>query len=247
LDPAEEAKRIVTVASSKGIILRLIGGLAIRFHCHGPHSIHLRQYHDIDLFGLNIQFKGINSVFKELGYVPNPRFNAMYAETRLQFIDKEQGRHVDIFFDKIRMEHTLDFRKRIHLDDLTIPISDLLLSKLTIIKLTAKDVQDIIAILDDHAIGESDDRETLNIDYISRLCSDDWSLYRTVTGDLTKMIEFVQEGTFSAEDKRSLLKKLEAIERDVKTREKTRRWKLRSLVGERKRWYDLVEMGEEQL
>lgn len=247
LDPAEEAKRIVTAAASKGITLRLIGGLATRFHCHGPHSIHLREYHDIDLFGLNIEFKGINSIFQELGYAPNARFNAMYAETRLQFINQQQGRHVDIFFDKVRMDHTLDFRERLHLDNLTIPITDLLLTKLTIVKLTAKDVQDIIAILEDHEIGDRDDRETLNAGYIACLCSDDWGLYKTVTDDLTKITEFIEKGEYSVKDKKPLLARLEAIEKTIKTKEKSRRWKLRSLIGERMRWYDVVEMGEEQL
>jgi hypothetical protein len=49
-DSNEEAQRIVRTAEKRGVTLRLIGGLAIGFHCHGPHSTHLREYNDIDVF-----------------------------------------------------------------------------------------------------------------------------------------------------------------------------------------------------
>jgi hypothetical protein len=61
----EEAKRIVRSAGDCGVTLRLIGGLAIRFHCHGLHSTHLREYHDIDLFGLGKQRRGIFTIFTQ--------------------------------------------------------------------------------------------------------------------------------------------------------------------------------------
>ena len=69
------------------------------------------------------------------------------------------------------MHHTLDFRKRLHLDKYTIPISDLLLTKLQIVKLSEKDVIDVIAILEDHEIGNRDNQEILNVEYISELSS----------------------------------------------------------------------------
>ena len=82
-DLLEEAKRIVKAAEDKQATLRLIGGLGIRFHCHGEHSAHLREYHDIDLFGLEKESKVIFSVFEELGYSPNTKYNILYGESRL--------------------------------------------------------------------------------------------------------------------------------------------------------------------
>jgi hypothetical protein len=67
LDSLEEAERIVRSAEDDGVTLRLIGGLAIRFHCHGLHSAHLREYHDIDVFGLRKQRGGILAVFEKPG------------------------------------------------------------------------------------------------------------------------------------------------------------------------------------
>ena len=238
-----QAKRIVKVAGDKGVTLRLIGGLAVRFHCHGPHSIHLRAYHDIDSFGLKKESKEIFSVFQKLGYAPNLRFNTLYGATRLQFIEQESRKNVDVFLDKFRMDHTLDFRERLHLDNLTIPITDLLLTKLQIVKLAAKDAKDVVAILEDHKIGDSDNQEVLNVNRIAELCSSDWGLHKTITDNLGKMVKFIEEGTFEARGKKELMGKLENIRNAIKMKKKKLRWKLRNVIGERIRWYNEVEVG----
>ena len=121
-------------------------------------------------------------------------FNSLYGATRLQFISSERVKNVDVFLDKFRMQHTLDFRQRIRLDDLTIPITDLLLTKLQIEgRIEVKDVKDIVAILEDHDLGHSDDKETLNVDYMADLCSREWGLYKTVTGTLQKIRQFIED------------------------------------------------------
>jgi hypothetical protein len=74
IDPTEEAKTIVKVAQEKGVTLRVIGGVAIRLHCHGQHSKHLREYDDIDVFGFRKESEGIRSFFEKMLYVPNMRY-----------------------------------------------------------------------------------------------------------------------------------------------------------------------------
>lgn len=244
IDPIEESKKIVKTADDAGAVLRLMGGLAIRVHCHGPHSVHLRAYQDIDLFGLTKQYGRILSVFQKLGYSPNARFNALYGGTRLQFIGSEGHRNVDLFMDKFSMQHTLDFRERLRLDDLTIPITDLLLTKLQNVRLTEKDEKDIIAIVEDHEIGHSDEKETMNIDYAVGLCAKDWGLYKSIVDNLGRMTGLIENDQTSALDKEKLVSKLEAIQEAIQSVQKKLRWKLRSVIGERVKWYDEVELSE---
>jgi len=240
----EEAKKIIKVAEDKKVTLRVIGGLAVRYHCHGPHSVHLRAYHDIDLFGLEKESKKIFSVFQELGYIPNKRFNVLNGAHHLQFIEQESGKNVNIFLDKFKMDHTLNFRDRLHLDRLIIPITVLLLTKFQIEKFTRKDGTDIIAILEDHKLGDTDEQETLNINYIAELCSRNWGLYKTITNNLTNLINLIKKGTFSTREEDGLVSKLETIQNVIKTKKKTLRWKLRSLLGEKVNWYEEVGIGE---
>lgn len=99
----------------------------------------------------------------------------------MQFYDKPNGRNVDVFLDKFHMQHVLDFRRRLHIDPFSIPLTDLLLTKLVNINLADKDVRDIISLVDDHQVGETDGGETINKSYIAELCSKDWGLYKTLT------------------------------------------------------------------
>jgi hypothetical protein len=244
LDSSEEAERIVTSAEDNGVTLRLVGGLAIRFHCHGPHSAHLREYHDIDVFGLSKQRGGILSVFEKLGYSPNKQFNLLYGSTRLQFVKGGRQKNVDVFLDKFEMQHTLDFRRRLRLDDLTIPITDLLLTKLQNVKLEDKDAKDIVAILEDHELGHSNDRETINLGYIADLCSRNWGLHRTITDSLDKTRKFIDQNKSRVLGAEDLTGKIEAVRSSLVTTKKGLRWRARSLIGERVKWYKEVEAGE---
>jgi len=234
----EEAQRIVRVAEDNGVTLRLIGGLAIRFHCHGPHSAHLREYHDIDVFGLLKESKGIFSVFQILGYRPNTKFNLSFGDTlRLQFLSEAPG-NVDVFLDKFRMDHTIDFREHLGLDDLTIPITALLLTKLQMVRIGDKDVRDIVAILEDHEFGSLaiSDREAVDVEYLADKCSQDWGLYKTVTDNLQKMAKTTES--------KELGKKLDTLLNSVLAKKKGFGWTVRSVIGERMKWYDVIEVGE---
>jgi len=243
-DVLEEAKRIVRVAEDNRVTLRLIGGLAIRFHCHGPHSTHLREYHDIDVFGFGKEHKGIYSVFQKLGYSPNEMYNSLYGGARLQFIHRESRRDVEVFLDKFRMGHTLDFRQRLKLDDLTIPVTDLLLTKLQVVQFAEKDAKDIVAVLEDHELGHNDDRETLNLDYIVQLCSRDWGLHKTITNNIATINELIRQEASGLTAGKELVERLNAIRNALMTGKKGVRWTIRSLIGERVRWYREVETGQ---
>jgi alkyl hydroperoxide reductase subunit AhpC len=248
LDPLEEATKIVRVGEENGVTLRLIGGLAIGVHCHGRHSGHLREYHDIDVFGLSKERKGIESVFEKLEYSPNVAFNARLSSDRMQFSKSGHAKNVDVFLDKFRMQHTLDFNQRLRLDDFTIPITDLLLTKLQIgVKLEAKDVQDIVAILEDHELGQSDDKETLNREYMADLCSRDWGLYKTLTNGLQNVRQVIEDDLAvqcTGMEATELVRKLDVIQDSLISRKKSVRWKARSLMGERMKWYEEVQLGE---
>jgi len=242
----DEAKRIVRSAGQCGVTLRLMGGLAIQSHCHcrGPHSAHLREHGDIDLFGLSEQWNGIFTVFHKLGYSPNREFNAWYGHNRLQFLREEHQKNVDVFLDKFAMEHTLDFRSRLWLDDLTIPVTDLLLTKLQITRFEAKDARDVVVILEDHKLGHSDGGDTINLDYLGDLCSQDWRLYRSVMYSIDRIKECISQDAPDITWSENLSQKVETIRESLMTTRKGPRWKARSIIGDKVMWYNEVEVGQ---
>ena len=241
----QEAEEIIGLAQKKGATLRLIGGLAIRFHCHGPHSTHLRFYHDVDMFGPTKQLKAIYSVVDEFGYAPNVLYNTKTGGTRLQFVRKPNGRHIDIFLDKFRMDHTIDFRKRLQLDNLTIPVTDLLLTKLQIVGITEKDLRDIIAILEDHEVTSENPKEMLELNYISELCSRNWGLEKTILENIDKIRISIDKHEFVLQnEKEQLREKLNQLQESIRKRRKSIRWRLRDLIGTRMKWYSVIDIGE---
>jgi len=243
---SDEAKRILDEARERGIILRLFGGVAVKYHCpSATHRSLQRSYPDLDFFGRGKQGREIRKLFLDLGYVPNQRFNALHGSTRLIFEDSKNQRVVDIFLDVFKMCHTLHLGDRLALDEYTIPISDLLLTKLQVVEINEKDIRDLVAILKDHDVVDqiaSGEKEVIDARYISSLCEDDWGLCKTVSLTLKKLLTFLPKYELEPEAKQILEARINNLLRSVETVPKSFKWKLRDKVGEKKRWYDLPEV-----
>jgi len=243
---SDEAKRILDEAKRRGIILRLFGGVAVKYHCpSATHRSLQRSYPDLDFFGRGKQGREIRKLFLNLGYEPNQRFNALHGATRLIFEDAKSQRVVDIFLDVFRMCHTLHLGDRLSLDDYTIPISDLLLTKLQVVEINEKDIRDLIAILKDHDVDDQiapGDKEVIDAGYVSRLCADDWGLCKTISLTLGRVLTFLPKYELEPEAKQMLESRINKLLHAIEKVSKSFKWKLRDKVGEKKRWYDLPEV-----
>ena len=243
---ADEARRILDEARSRGIVLRLFGGVAVKYHCpSASHRELQRNYPDLDFFGTQKQGRLIRKLLTDLGYEPNQRFNALHGETRLIYDDTANKRSVDVFLEIFKMCHVLPIGKRLILDEFTIPITDLLLTKLQIVEANEKDIRDLIAILSDHeaemTIAPSQ-REVIDAGYIASLCSSDWGLQKTVTLTLNKIPAFLSRYELDPSSEHLIRARIEKLLRAIDEVPKSLKWKLRDAIGEKKRWYDLPEV-----
>ena len=243
---SDEAKRILDEARERGIILRLFGGVAVKYHCpSATHRSLQRSYPDLDFFGRGKQGREVRKLFLDLGYEPNQRFNALHGATRLIFEDAKNQRVVDIFLDVFRMCHTLHLGDRLTLDDYTIPISDLLLTKLQVVEINEKDIRDLIAILNDHDVVEriaSVEKEVIDTGYIASLCADDWGLCKTISLTLRKLLNFISKYELEPGARQILETRINKLLHAIEMVPKSFKWRLRDKVGERKLWYDLPEI-----
>jgi hypothetical protein len=237
-DVRQEAERILSLAEERGITLRILGGVAVFFHSpSAKHRALQREYRDLDFVGLSSEGRVIQALFADLGYEADREFNTLHGQQRLFFWDSSNERQIDIFLDVLRMSHDLDLKDRLQADRPTIPLADLLLTKLQIYELNHKDAIDMIALLHDHPLGHVDD-ETINFDRIIQVLASDWGFYRTSVLNRDRVREIVGEGsTFSNFD----VSKLDEIVRAVEDAPKTRAWRMRALIGDRKRWYELPD------
>jgi hypothetical protein len=138
------------------------------------------------------------------------------------------------------MCHELKFAGRLERDEYTVPIEELLLSKMQVVELNEKDVKDSFAMLHDHDIAEVDDLDIIDPRFIAKLCGDDWGWYKTLTMNIDKFGELVPD--YLEEDQQGVvLDRLSRLRRAIEEEPKSMKWKMRARVGEKKRWYDLPE------
>jgi len=241
-----EAVKIAELSESQGIPLRLMGALAIYVHCSDEakalHEALGRQFTDID-FMTTVDREKVKKFFLKIGYKPRERFMAIMAETRHIYEKPELGIHIDVFFNELDMCHRIDFRRRLLIDYPTISLADLLLEKLQIVEINEKDVKDVIVLLSDHKIGDKDEKETVNAEYIADLLSKDWGFYYTVTTNLNKIKNLADSyNQFLTQNKIMDVKsKIDAVLDRIEKKPKTTGWKMRAKIGTKTKWYKEVE------
>lgn len=241
-DAVSEASRIVAEADSRNVTLRLLGGIAFRLRSPSSLSANLRRHYvDIDFVGLKNQRKHIQNLFSDLGYQPRTTFNAMNGHTRLIFNDIERARRVDIFLNVFQMCHKFDFTARLNIDRTTLPLADLLLTKLQVFEITEREYRDVIAFLKDNQFGDEDGAETINQKHIARLCSDDWGLYRTVTMNFNRIRKCLASYMLNEEEQALIETKIDSVTSKIEEHPKSLGWKMRAKVGDKVRWYQLPE------
>jgi hypothetical protein len=240
-DPKEEAYRIVRGAAQQNLTFRLLGGAAISLHSpSASHRALARNYPDLDFVLRERRGDRAEALLVGLGYAPDKPFNLYNGHRRLLFHDAELDRQVDVFVGEFHMCHTIPLGARLELEPVTLPLAELLLTKLQIVQMNDKDVRDVCALVLDHPLGDRD-AEMLNEQRIASLCADDWGLWRTVGLSLEKVLEVSQGFSLGEELQLTLGRQLASLRQALEAAPKSTRWKMRARVGDRVQWYELPE------
>jgi hypothetical protein len=220
-----EGVALVESAQREGATLRLLGGTAVVVHSSG---VPYREIGDLDAVTGRRDVKRLTAVLQERGYEAETRFNAMHGDRRLIF--HGPAGKLDVFVDRFEMCHRLELGSRLALDSPTIPVTDLLVTKLQVVELNEKDARDIAELLRHHELGAGEG-DHFDAERLGALVGDDWGLWRTLTGTLARLPALVPDVGEQAA----------AVRRALDDAPKGRRWRMRARVGERKRWYELPE------
>jgi len=250
-----EAKKIVDEAQRKDIVLRALGGVGIRLHsldyfdfCKrmGRLGLGQQEFSDLDFMAYRKQRSVMEGFFKSVGYVKRITTLSTASSERQIYFHPEGWLSADVFFDKLLVaNHPLDFRGRLEIDYPTLCPTDLLLEKLQIVTFSEKDLKDTLILLISHNIGEKDEREVINAKHIATLLSKEWGFWYTTTSNLKKIQSILPQMRSVTEEERSqILSKVHQLLDHIEREPKTNAWKLRAIVGPKKRWYQHVETGE---
>jgi hypothetical protein len=240
-DVVEETARLLESAESRGLPLRVLGGVAIRMRAAGelPEALR-RDYADADFLTAKDASGKAQQFFRDEGYEPQVAFNALHGRERLLFFDDGNDRQVDVFVGAFEMSHKVPVAERMQLEPRTLPLAELLVTKLQIAELNEKDLRDALALFHGHAVNEGDG-DSINAARVAKLCATDWGLWRTLTGNLTTCREHLPRYDLPEDDSRRIEDAIETLLGRLEQEPKSRAWKLRAKIGERKRWYTTPE------
>ncbi|HYY03495.1 MAG TPA: nucleotidyltransferase family protein [Gaiellaceae bacterium] len=236
-DAVDEARRVLDAAGD--IPVRVLGGVAIALSL--PREPLLpRTYNDIDFITTRGDGRRTAKLFEELGYAGDHQFNGLNGHRRLLFYDTQNERRVDVFVGRFEMCHTWPLERRLTVTDGTIPLADLLLTKLQIFAVNEKDQRDIVNLLHGHKLSD-DDRTGINTAYVAERAAADWGLWRTATANLERARAALPRFGLSAPDEALVSSRLDDVRKRIDAEPKTTKWKLRARVGERVQWYEEPE------
>lgn len=240
-DIAAEADRILAAARAAPVPLRLLGGLAIRRQAGDRTPAALRRsYEDIDLATPKGGGPAVSQLMMALGYEADKEFNTLQRSRRMAFYDLANQRKADVFVGTFELCHTIAITDHIDADPDTIPLAELLLTKLQVVELNEKDLRDLIALLLAIPIGSGDDRE-IDGDRIAALLAGDWGLWRTTQINLERIREGVAGYDLEPAESERVRARCDELWARIEREPKTRGWSLRNRIGDRKRWYETPE------
>lgn len=245
-NPLLEAIRLIELADGAGLQLRLMGGLA--FHAVVPNwrSPIERARRDIDLATRSHDRRAVAELLVAADYTPDRQYNALYGHKQLYFVDGKRGRPVDVLVDRLEMCHAFEFADRLLVSRPTLPLAELLLSKLQVVKINRKDMLDALILLGSYDLGDGD-ADAINARRITGLTSTDWGWWRTVTGNLDRLAVFVRDELAPEELvtdhplRCDLTAQIAALRSTIDAASKSLGWKVRARVGDRVRWYEEPE------
>jgi hypothetical protein len=238
-----EAFRIIEAAATAGLKLRLTGSVAIHSRCpaHGGVARCGRDLGDIDMAGYKREAARIRQIFAELGYAEDKEVFILSEGARAIFEQPQSRLHIDVFFDRLDFCHVIDLGGRLELEPRTLPLAELLLSKLQIVEINEKDLLDAIVLLLEHPFAETD-AGAINLSRIVALLREDWGLWRTTTRNLEKIAGAAEAlDRLDPPQKRHVAEQIGAIQRRAEAAPKSLGWRMRAKVGDRMKWYKDVE------
>jgi hypothetical protein len=234
------ARDVIAACDAHELDARLLGGVAIAARCPNarPPGPLTRSYSDLDLVTARRNARKLEPVLEQVGLIADRRFNAAHGHERLRF-EHEDGVHIDVFLDRFRLCHVLPLTDRLNVNEVTVPLADLLLTKLQVATPDHKDITDATVLLLDHEFGASDDQ--INLPYVVGLLASDWGWWRTTQDTLGILEEHLGSLGLSAEQQGHVREQIGTLREAIEREPKSRRWRLRAKVGDRRPWREEPE------
>jgi hypothetical protein len=218
-------------------MVRVLGSVAVHLQAPAAGPLLKRPIKDIDVATRRGSRAAVTELLIGAGYLPDEMFNTLHGAQRLLFYDPNQ-RKLDVFIGEFSMCHVIPITDRLERDPLTIPLAELLLTKLQIVELNETDQRDIYNLTYHHQVSIGvGNGGGIEGDFIAGLCAKDWGLWRTSKATIQRCKSNLAGYNLGAEASGLIQERLDVLWTAIESAPKSARWRLRSRVGDRVRWY----------
>ncbi len=239
----QEACRIMGESKSYRVDLRVMDSLA--FWVSTARSRWLLapiEKREIILGGRLSHAGPIITLLQGLGYEENRRFNALYGKQRLHFLMASRDLSIDVFLDNYAMYHRIDLSGYLGNGAMALVETPLFLSRLQCVEIGDAGLRDLCALLIEHDLSAVPADGRIDTAAITRLCTEDWGWYKTVSVNLDRIHSFAT-ATLSPSDRAIVQERVQRIQQGIASAPKSLRWQTRARVGESVRWYETPMVG----
>ena len=231
------ALRLIEAGEASGLPLRAMGGAGVGLRAPDADPALRRDYGDLDLAAPKRARREVEDADDRRGARAEREFNALHGGRRQIWWTPDGSTHVDVFLGEFRMCHRLDLDPALAQPGPALPAADLLLTKLQVVELNLKDVQDAAALLSTHPVADG----------APALDSTACATSSPPTGASTRP----RPTTSSASPRRPRRSRRPSPRRSPRRAARSARsssaapkgtaFRMRARVGRRKRWYELPE------
>lgn len=247
----DEAVQLIEGARKGGVVVRLVGSLGVRLHCADTGQLHDelgRRVKDIDVVCRKKDRNALRDFFERRGYEIDRDLLIAMEGTRYVFRHPQREVEIDVFVDDLDFNHLVPLKGRLERHALTIPLEELVLHKLQVVRPTTGDYKDLFALFSIHDIGSGDDPEVIEASHIAAVLARDWGFHHTAVANLERLRAAMGEsssklGVPSVSDavREKVERRIDALQGAIADQPKSVRWKARAKVGERMQWWQDVD------
>jgi hypothetical protein len=245
----DEARRLLAAARAEGVPLGLLGGMGIQLLLGERIDPRFaRAIGDLDFVTTRRAGPAVEDLLGAHGWEPQRRFNAVNGARRLLFEEPGGQRHVDVFVGGFQMCHRLPLLESLDGRAAILSAADLALTKLQIVALNPKDRGDLYALLlacpvtDDAADADRPgEPPAIDAQRIAALAGADWGLQHTLELNLARLGAGLAQTGLRTAQQELMQERIAALAGALERAPKSRAWRLRARVGERRRWFEEPE------
>jgi hypothetical protein len=242
----EEARQLTEEAQKEGMLLRVMGPIALHFYFPDYVDLYRRMerlgervFTDIDYASYGKFRNKMVPFFEQQGYSLEKRAAMISGGTRLIFFG-DRVPMIDVFYDRLDYNHPIEYKGRLEIHPYCVSLTDLLLQKLQIVQINDKDLKDAMLLLLAATIGDSDEG-MINVKYVAKLMAEDWGFYYTSTTNLEKVRSAVK-GVQALDETQCgrICAQADLLSKRIEEAPKSWGWKNRARTGTKKIWYKEV-------